>query len=64
MLRIDGYLETMNGVRRVIAGRLVDMTSLLTDWILAAGISGDFSYVRTKDANHKKPPRPSWLYLH
>ena len=43
MLRIDGYLETMDGVRRVIAGRLVDMTSLLTDWILAAGIPGDFS---------------------
>ncbi|MDH0701305.1 error-prone DNA polymerase [Pseudomonas toyotomiensis] len=30
MLRIDGHLETMDGVRHVIAGRLADMTSLLT----------------------------------
>jgi len=30
MLRIDGHLEAVDGVRHVIAGRLVDLTSLLT----------------------------------
>ena len=30
MLRIDGHLETQDGVRHVIAGRLTDMTELLT----------------------------------
>lgn len=30
MLRIDGHLETQDGVRHVIAGRLTDMTAMLT----------------------------------
>lgn len=30
LLRIDGHLETEDGVRHVIAGRLTDMTELLT----------------------------------
>lgn len=30
MLRIDGHLETVDGVRHVIAGRLTDMTTMLT----------------------------------
>ncbi len=30
MLRIDGHLESANGVRHVIAGRLNDLTALLT----------------------------------
>lgn len=30
MLQIDGHLETVDGVRHVIAGRLTDMTALLT----------------------------------
>ncbi|WP_417702525.1 error-prone DNA polymerase [Pseudomonas sp.] len=30
MLRIDGHLETVEGVRHVIAGRLTDMTTMLT----------------------------------
>ncbi|TCD24229.1 error-prone DNA polymerase [Pseudomonas sp. IC_126] len=30
MLRIDGHLEASNGVRHVIAGRLSDLTALLT----------------------------------
>ncbi|MBZ9667798.1 error-prone DNA polymerase [Pseudomonas sp. LMG 31766] len=30
MLRVDGQLETVDGVRHVIAGRLTDMTTLLT----------------------------------
>ncbi len=30
MLRIDGHLETAHGVRHVIAGRLSDLTALLT----------------------------------
>ncbi|MDN5515716.1 MAG: error-prone DNA polymerase [Pseudomonas sp.] len=30
MLQIDGHLETVDGVRHVIAGRLTDMTTLLT----------------------------------
>ncbi|XLY86223.1 error-prone DNA polymerase [Ectopseudomonas mendocina] len=30
LLRIDGHLETQDGVRHVIAGRLTDMTELLT----------------------------------
>lgn len=30
MLRIDGYLEAADGVRHVIAGRLTDLTPLLT----------------------------------
>ncbi|WP_161867128.1 error-prone DNA polymerase [Pseudomonas yangonensis] len=30
MLRIDGHLETQDGVRHVIAGRLTDLTAMLT----------------------------------
>ncbi|QNH04352.1 error-prone DNA polymerase [Pseudomonas sp. B11D7D] len=30
ILRVDGHLETVDGVRHVIAGRLTDMTTLLT----------------------------------
>jgi error-prone DNA polymerase len=30
MLRVDGHLETVDGVRHIIAGRLTDMTTLLT----------------------------------
>jgi error-prone DNA polymerase len=30
MLRIDGHLESANGVRHVIAGRLSDLTPMLT----------------------------------
>ena len=30
MLRIDGHLEAVDGVRHVIAGRLTDMTTMLT----------------------------------
>ena len=30
LLRVDGHLESSNGVRHVIAGRLSDLTSLLT----------------------------------
>ncbi|WP_037009918.1 OB-fold nucleic acid binding domain-containing protein, partial [Pseudomonas sp. RL] len=30
MLRIDGHLEAANGIRHVIAGRLTDLTPLLT----------------------------------
>jgi error-prone DNA polymerase len=30
LLRIDGHLESSNGVRHVIAGRLSDLSSLLT----------------------------------
>ena len=30
LLRIDGHLETVDGVRHLIAGRLIDLTQLLT----------------------------------
>ena len=30
LLRIDGHLETVDGVRHIIAGRLIDLTSMLT----------------------------------
>ncbi len=30
LLRIDGHLETVDGVRHLIAGRLIDLTLLLT----------------------------------
>jgi len=31
MLRINGHLETVDGVRHAIAGRLTDLSPLLTD---------------------------------
>ncbi|MDF2077616.1 error-prone DNA polymerase [Pseudomonas mendocina] len=34
LLRIDGHLETEDGVRHVIAGRLTDMTELLTGLVI------------------------------
>ena len=39
LMRIDGHLEAANGVRHVIAGRLVD----LTDWLVGLDVrSRDF----------------------